>query len=104
MKGKAYMMALMMAAMAADSSILQSAVPVPTNGRVIRPVRKIIPKGCKEYFFNEDGSFVGKSSNHVFSCFALTDENAIKKYNKWIKNQQNGKEKARKEDQTEGNV
>ena len=74
MKGKAYMMAMMAAALAGDNSILQSTVPMPKEGKVIKTIIPPIPKGCTEYEF-EDG----------FKCYALNSKSADKKHDKWIK-------------------
>ena len=74
-KMKQYMaMAMMSAALAADSSILHSTVPVPKKGKVIKLIIPPVPKGCIEYEF-EDG----------FKCYALNQKNADKKHEKWIK-------------------
>ncbi len=44
-----------------------------------------VPKGAKEYFFNEFGEFSTESmlkSETVFICWAINDKNAIRKFNK----------------------
>lgn len=51
----------------------------------------ITPKGCKTYYFL-DGSIVMKSNrgdklhdvDHQFSCKAINDKNAIRKYDKFV--------------------
>lgn len=74
-KQLAAMMALALAS--GDKSFLSSVADMPTEGKAIKPVPKVIPKGMTEYEFS-DG----------FRCYALNVHNAIKKYNKWIKNQE----------------
>ena len=42
--------------------------------------------GQKEYFFREDGTFENERQteiNYVFTCFAINDKNALKKYKHW---------------------
>lgn len=44
------------------------------------------PKGTKEYFFNEDGEFSTESmkkSECIFTCFAVNDRNALRKFYNW---------------------
>lgn len=46
------------------------------------------PNGTKEYFFNAQGEFSTDRmlrSEVVFSCFAINDKSAIKKFNKNFK-------------------
>lgn len=76
-KGKqlAAMMALAMAA--GNSTFLSSTAGVHDEGRVIKPIKKVIPKGMTEFEFS-DG----------FKCFALNIHSAIKKYNKWVKSKE----------------
>ena len=50
------------------------------------PVIPPTPKGCKEYFFNEMGEFSDTKMRRdecVFTCIAINDKNAMKKFNKW---------------------
>ena len=45
----------------------------------------VIPKGTKEYFFNNEGEFSTTSmlkSETIFTCIASNDKNAIRKFNK----------------------
>lgn len=45
-----------------------------------------VPKGTKEYFFNNDGEFSTKSmlkTECVFKCVASNDKNAKRKFVKW---------------------
>lgn len=50
--------------------------------------KKIIPKGCKEYFFTKSGAmFITYKPNGyevVFECFASNDKNALKKFDKFL--------------------
>ena len=47
---------------------------------------KYVPKGAKQYFFNDDGEF---STDHmrktecVFDCVASNDRNAMRKFYNW---------------------
>lgn len=57
-----------------------------TNDEPKEPVIPPIPKGCKEYFFNEYDKFsndIAWKAKCVFSCIAINDKNAEKKFNKW---------------------
>ena len=57
------------------------------NGEVLnkKNVKKIIPRGCKEYFFNDDGFCYNakKNNEYSFSCIAMSEKSATKKFNKW---------------------
>jgi len=90
-----------MAMMAAMDSINRKSEPVflvddPFNsgidpeklkgGKHIPPVPIVIPNGCKEYFFNSLGEFSTTKmlkAECVFTCYAINDKNAIKKFNKF---------------------
>ena len=49
----------------------------------IYPKRRIVPKGCKEYFFFENGKYCGYPHDQcVFSCIATSERKAIEKFNK----------------------
>ena len=42
-----------------------------------------IPKGCKRYYFWENGIwFLFEEANTVYSCIALSEKRAIDKFNK----------------------
>lgn len=48
--------------------------------------KKIIPKGCKEYWFTKTGSiYTSKPENYeaVFQCIASSEKVAHKKFDKW---------------------
>ena len=50
--------------------------------------RPIVPKGCKTYYFDRYGQYRFDQMTNielVFSCVALNEKSAFKKYNKWIK-------------------
>ena len=50
--------------------------------------KKIVPKGCKTYYFDRYGQYRFDQMTNielVFSCVALNEKSAFKKYNKWIK-------------------
>jgi hypothetical protein len=51
------------------------------------PKKSPIPKGCKEYSFNQDGNFTTIESEIVFKCVAISEKSAIKKYNRSISKQ-----------------
>lgn len=47
---------------------------------------KVIPNGCKEYFFAADGTYSTEKmlkSQVVYTCIASKDKTAIKKFNNW---------------------
>ena len=52
-------------------------------------VKRIPPRGTKEYFFNDKGEFASKNmqpmckDEAVFWCYAINDSNAIRKFNKF---------------------
>ena len=51
------------------------------------PKQKRPPKGAKEYWFNAAGEYsheTMRKTDVVFSCYAINDKNAVKKYNKWL--------------------
>jgi len=51
------------------------------------PKPKRPPKGAKEYWFNAEGNHSTESmrkTDIVFSCYAINDKNAVKKFNKWL--------------------
>lgn len=50
----------------------------------LEPKKPLIPKGCKEYFFNSLGDFINTNDGlYDFKCVAISDKSAIKKFNKW---------------------
>lgn len=55
-----------------------------------RPPKKIIPKGCKEYFFTGMGYCFTERPAHreiAFECVATSEKSAQKKFDKWKANQ-----------------
>ena len=73
-KGKQLAAMMTLALAAGDNSFLSSTQGVPDEGRVVKPIPKVIPRGMTEYHF-DDG----------FQCYALNIKNALKKHDKWIK-------------------
>jgi hypothetical protein len=60
------------------------AIPTKSAGEQ-KPRKMIIPKGCKQYFFNQEGDFITLAGIMppeyiVFQCYALNDGNAIRKF------------------------
>lgn len=54
--------------------------------RVLRHFEPKVPKGLKEYFFNDRGVFSTEGMRKdecVFKCVALNDKSALRKYNNW---------------------
>lgn len=52
----------------------------------------VCPKGCKQYFFNINGEFSTEKmlrSECVFTCFAINDKSAIRKFKQHNKNRIN---------------
>lgn len=46
--------------------------------------KKVIPNGCKEYFFNYLGDFLNHNDGvYAFKCIASNDKVAVKKFEKW---------------------
>lgn len=49
-----------------------------------RNPKKVIPKGCKEYYFTRTGSiFTSHNENIVFTTIASSEKSAQKKFDKW---------------------
>ena len=58
----------------------------PINDLPDAPKDPVIPKGCKEYFFNIDGEYSTecmRKSETVFKCIASNNKVAIRKFNSW---------------------
>ena len=52
----------------------------------IEPKEKPIPRGCKEYWFSENGMHSTQQMSKletVFTCVASNDKNAIRKFKSW---------------------
>lgn len=80
MKSKMLMLALMAGAFGgtANKSDLRSE-DIDTT-----PKEPPIPKGCKRYYFYDDGTFIHTQSyQSVFNCIARTDKKAKEKFNKF---------------------
>jgi hypothetical protein len=85
MKNIATMYAL--AAMMGDNTMPHITIN-PKTGKEVPPIIPPIPKGCKQYFFNQDGEFSTEKMRKdecVFICIASNDKTAKKKFNKWQK-------------------
>jgi hypothetical protein len=52
-----------------------------------KPFKKVIPKGCKEYWFFKSDGFANEKPNAsyevVYECIASSDKKAIEKFNNW---------------------
>lgn len=58
------------------------------------PREPMPPHGTKTYWFNSNGDFSSakmRKDETVFSCFAINDKNAVRKYNKWKSNNPEGR-------------
>ena len=54
--------------------------------RVYIPKEPPVPKGAKTYWFDGQGNFSSeqmRKDETVFTCIAINDKNAIKKYDRW---------------------
>lgn len=83
------MLGMMLAmSMMSEVSMLNSELN-PIKHQPSREPKKIIPKGCKEYFFVNSGTFFNnmprKNSGYVviYQCIASSDKKAIEKFNKF---------------------
>lgn len=57
----------------------------------LEPHPPIPPSGCKTYWFKSSGDFSSDRmlrSEVVFTCFAINDKNAKRKFDKWNQNKQ----------------
>lgn len=85
-------MAAMIGALAGDSQMNDMHNKGDAQPKPPRP--KFVPKGCNVYHFFEDGTILESnrwefdayrfSVNHEFSCVAMNEKSAIKKYDKWV--------------------
>jgi hypothetical protein len=77
----------MMASMMEDISY-----PKQNKGREyvpIEPPKKVIPKGCCEYYFTKSGTQVSGTCTYIyFSCIASSRKVALKKFNSFIDSNQ----------------
>ena len=70
-------------------------IPISRKGKAPKPEPRVKPqKGQFHYWFRIDGTFLNEKQSErmlktecVFTCFAINDKNAIKKFNKFIPNQ-----------------
>ena len=77
----------MMAAMMDDVSY-----PKQNKGRKFippEPIKKVIPKGCSQYYFTKSGTQVSETCTYIyFSCIASSIKVAEKKFNAFIRSNQ----------------
>jgi hypothetical protein len=58
----------------------------PPSYRQLPPLPKVIPNGCKVYFFNAEGGFSNRhmlKTEVVYQCVASSDKKAKEKFQKW---------------------
>ena len=86
-KLRAMMLATMGLAMLAGGPPIHSVIEAPTEGTHTPRPKKIVPRGCSEYFFHEGGEFTTditlarlQMETITFKCFALNDKSAIRKF------------------------
>jgi hypothetical protein len=77
---------MMAAAMLSLDTPLRNTKKTSIDDIDFNPKKPPIPKGCKEYFFNQEGKFSTIESEIVFKCVAVNDKSAIKKFNNHLKN------------------
>lgn len=85
MKSNALIMMAIAASMSEGSSTMFTGGG-EDDARVYLPIEPKLPKGTREYFFNNVGEFSTESmlkSETVFKCCAINDKNAVKKFNRW---------------------
>jgi hypothetical protein len=91
-KDKAHLLGLygMMLAMGAQTSYIEKTDDTPLMKKEVEPP---IPNGMKYYCFRKDGTFLQYERDGAmlkdekfFTCYALNDKNAIKKFNSYVKN------------------
>lgn len=64
----------------------------PNEGRINKipePIKP--PTGTKEYWFNSSGEFSCVRMlkvETVYSCYAINEKNAIKKYRRWLQSKE----------------
>ena len=74
-------------AMVMAMSMVAGQMPVSIEGAPIKREKRP-PSGCKEYFFNVNGEFSTEKmlkTECVFTCFAINDKNATRKFERWQK-------------------
>ncbi len=88
-KGILSMMGMMLAM---SDPAAREAYGEASNSEIIKkskePVKQIIPKGCKKYYFTRGGRFDTDDSkwddvDYIFDCIAMNEKSAMKKFEKW---------------------
>ena len=75
-------------AMAMFAEGMNNPYPTKTRTSIKREKKEIIPKGCKKYFFAQSGYFDTKPFREdggrtcIYSCIAMSEKSAVKKFNK----------------------
>jgi len=92
MKAKGYLAFMATMAMMSETNFGIKNEPIEENHTPIKDVEPPIQKGLKYYCFRQDGTFMQYERDGAmlkeekfFSCYALNDKNAIKKFNKFKK-------------------
>lgn len=80
-------------AMAMMASMMDDiAYPKQSKGREYlppEPPKKVIPKGCSQYYFTKSGTQVSETCTYIyFSCIASSIKVAEKKFNAFIRSNQ----------------
>lgn len=66
-----------------DSGIPQGNIEPPTP-----PKEPPVPKGCKRYYFDNDGECI--KGEHLVYFDAMKEETAVKKWERWMEKQNPG--------------
>lgn len=89
LRSKSHMLGMMgmMLAISGDSMMRDE---MSSNREILnkQPPKKIIPKGCKKYYFTRGGRFDTDDSkwddvDYIFDCIAMNEKSAMKKFEKW---------------------
>lgn len=80
MKKNLAFMSLAMMAMMAEKNFGEIPKETKRKYEPSKEPKKVIPKGCKEYVFNE--------SFGTLKVIAMNEKSALKKYNKWCNENQ----------------
>lgn len=88
MNSKAHTLAFMtfMAAMQSHNTNFETHEEQKTT-KAINNIKKIIPNGCKEYFFASTGEFHFIKTNthrYIFDCIASNDKQAKRKFKNFV--------------------
>ena len=44
--------------------------------------KPVVPNGCKKYYFNNEGIFISDDVDFYFTCIAINESSAKKKFNR----------------------